>query len=264
MFKKRKVNKSNLRTKEDELDQSAASGQTEGGEAVVVNLVKGNVGTSARGLSFNANSSKTTLPVSATGAVNIESDRSAAAHVYAGDATHTIEIDTAIERDYRSTLERAQQMKQQVADAANDGNGNNNITSHGNGNNDNSKETGNGEKVYKGTNAYDTYTNKDVTTALSNNKATGTMGPLRAPAFLRATVAIDYQPNVCKDYKETGKYISSPLYLCCRNDGDDKRTNTTVFSSSLYSYIHIRLSPFSSFAIIISPLLDSYRYMWFW
>lgn len=29
-------------------------------------------------------------------------------------------------------------------------------------------------------------------------------GPLRAPAHLRTTVRIDYQPDVCKDYKETG------------------------------------------------------------
>ena len=29
-------------------------------------------------------------------------------------------------------------------------------------------------------------------------------GPLRAPAHLRATVRWDYQPDICKDYKETG------------------------------------------------------------
>ncbi|XP_072474322.1 E3 ubiquitin-protein ligase RNF113A-like [Notamacropus eugenii] len=29
-------------------------------------------------------------------------------------------------------------------------------------------------------------------------------GPMRAPAHLRATVRWDYQPDVCKDYKETG------------------------------------------------------------
>lgn len=29
-------------------------------------------------------------------------------------------------------------------------------------------------------------------------------GPIRAPAHLRASVRVDYQPDVCKDYKETG------------------------------------------------------------
>lgn len=29
-------------------------------------------------------------------------------------------------------------------------------------------------------------------------------GPIRAPSNLRATVRWDYQPDICKDYKETG------------------------------------------------------------
>ena len=29
-------------------------------------------------------------------------------------------------------------------------------------------------------------------------------GPIRAPAYLRSTVRWDYQPDICKDYKETG------------------------------------------------------------
>lgn len=36
------------------------------------------------------------------------------------------------------------------------------------------------------------------------SKFTGTQGPLRAPSFLRATTTFDYQPSICKDYKETG------------------------------------------------------------
>ena len=207
MFKKRKVNKANLRKKEDE-GASGASGDAE----VMVNIAKGNV--SSRGLSFNASSAKSsTVPLSQS--VNIESDRNASAHVYAGDATHTIEIDTAIDRDHRSTLERVQAMKAASSDNNNDkgdsGKHDGNREDKGVSNGD----VENGAKVYRGSNAYDTYTGKDVKQALSNNKATGTMGPLRAPAFLRATVAIDYQPNVCKDYKETGTvspYI--PFFLC--------------------------------------------------
>jgi RING finger protein 113A len=39
---------------------------------------------------------------------------------------------------------------------------------------------------------------------ISRKKVAGTFGPMRAPAFLRATSRFDYQPDICKDYKETG------------------------------------------------------------
>jgi len=29
-------------------------------------------------------------------------------------------------------------------------------------------------------------------------------GPIRAPAHLRSTIRWDYQPDICKDFKETG------------------------------------------------------------
>jgi RING finger protein 113A len=35
-------------------------------------------------------------------------------------------------------------------------------------------------------------------------KSGGTFGPMRAPTFIRATSRFDYQPDICKDYKETG------------------------------------------------------------
>ena len=45
-------------------------------------------------------------------------------------------------------------------------------------------------------------------------------GPLRAPAFVRTTCVFDYQPNVCKDYKETGfcGFGDSCIYLHDRSD----------------------------------------------
>jgi len=36
------------------------------------------------------------------------------------------------------------------------------------------------------------------------NDVSDRQGPVRAPAHLRATVRWDYQPDICKDYKETG------------------------------------------------------------
>ena len=38
-------------------------------------------------------------------------------------------------------------------------------------------------------------------------------GPIRAPANLRATVRWDYQPDICKDFKETGFCGFGGLYL---------------------------------------------------
>ena len=39
---------------------------------------------------------------------------------------------------------------------------------------------------------------------IGNEKSSGWHGPLRASAFVRTTARFDYQPDVCKDYKETG------------------------------------------------------------
>ena len=39
---------------------------------------------------------------------------------------------------------------------------------------------------------------------IGSEKGTGTHGPLRANVNVRSTVRFDYQPDVCKDYKETG------------------------------------------------------------
>lgn len=35
-------------------------------------------------------------------------------------------------------------------------------------------------------------------------KGSGAHGPLRASTNVRMTVRFDYQPDICKDYKETG------------------------------------------------------------
>ena len=40
-------------------------------------------------------------------------------------------------------------------------------------------------------------------------------GPIRAPAHLRATVRWDYQPDICKDYKETGYCGFGGLCIFC-------------------------------------------------
>jgi len=80
-----------------------------------------------------------------------------------------------------------------------------------------------GAKLYLGAAAYKTFTKADdltVEQARASMKAKGTQGPLRAPAFIRTTAVFDYQPDVCKDYKETGfcGFGDSCLYMHDRSD----------------------------------------------
>ncbi|KAK9837162.1 hypothetical protein WJX81_007360 [Elliptochloris bilobata] len=59
--------------------------------------------------------------------------------------------------------------------------------------------------VYKGMNNYIDYTSgfrREHT--VGAEKGSGTHGPLRASTNVRMTVRFDYQPDICKDYKETG------------------------------------------------------------
>jgi len=103
------------------------------------------------------------------------SSREVVPQQYAGDATHTSEIDTAADRDARAILERNIKLNNEEG----------------------------GEGVYRGQGGYKTYMNKDIS-QVGSNKYTGTQGPIRAPAFVRSTARFDYQPDICKDYKETG------------------------------------------------------------
>jgi len=71
-----------------------------------------------------------------------------------------------------------------------------------NGGND---DGGNDKKIYKG---MDTKRNKFLA------------GPLKAPTFVRTTCRFDYQPDICKDYKETGfcGFGDTCIYLHDRGD----------------------------------------------
>ncbi|CAN0346770.1 unnamed protein product, partial [Phaeothamnion confervicola] len=94
------------------------------------------------------------------------------------DATRYTEIDTSADRDARAILER--NVKMNAEGLTND-------------------ET----KVYRGMAGYKNYVTKQES-QVGGNKHTGTQGPIRAPQFLRASCRFDYQPDICKDYKETG------------------------------------------------------------
>ncbi|XP_060081259.1 E3 ubiquitin-protein ligase RNF113A-like [Ylistrum balloti] len=94
-------------------------------------------------------------------------------------ATSIVEIDTAKEQDAQAIFEKSQQ-----------------INKEGKGKED--------DKVYKGLNNYQVFYEKRDTAQGNASSGMVRKGPIRAPANLRATVRWDYQPDICKDYKETG------------------------------------------------------------
>ncbi|XP_068646006.1 zinc finger CCCH domain-containing protein 1 [Aristolochia californica] len=98
-------------------------------------------------------------------------------------ATATLETETEFDRDARAIRERTlKQAKESLK---------------GNLKTD--------EKVYKGIHGYTDYKagfRREHT--VSGEKAGGAHGPLRASAHIRVSARFDYQPDICKDYKETG------------------------------------------------------------
>jgi RING finger protein 113A len=60
------------------------------------------------------------------------------------------------------------------------------------------------DKVYRGLNNYTQFYKKKDTVSGNAGSGTNAVGPMRAPTNIRSTVRWDYQPDICKDYKETG------------------------------------------------------------
>jgi RING finger protein 113A len=106
-------------------------------------------------------------------------------------ATATLETETEFDRDARAIRER--QLKQAEAALKKNPSG----AASGSG-------SGAGE-VYKGIHGYTDHKagfRREHTVA--SEKAGGSHGPLRASAHIRLSARFDYQPDICKDYKETG------------------------------------------------------------
>ncbi|MBA0855374.1 hypothetical protein Goshw_012699 [Gossypium schwendimanii] len=62
-----------------------------------------------------------------------------------------------------------------------------------------------GEKLYTGMHGYvDHKAGFRREQTVASEKAGGSHGPLRASAHIRVSARFDYQPDICKDYKETG------------------------------------------------------------
>ncbi|KAL9234539.1 hypothetical protein vseg_009398 [Gypsophila vaccaria] len=101
-------------------------------------------------------------------------------------ATATLETETDFSRDARAIRERALKQAQEALKGKN-------------------KASGGDEKLYKGMNNYTDHRagfRREQTVAAE--KAGGAHGPLRASAHIKVSTRFDYQPDICKDYKETG------------------------------------------------------------
>ncbi|RKP07146.1 hypothetical protein THASP1DRAFT_31044 [Thamnocephalis sphaerospora] len=61
-----------------------------------------------------------------------------------------------------------------------------------------------GDEVYRGQSGYRSFQPVRDPAASANSGAKFRAGPMRAPANIRVTCRFDYQPDICKDYKETG------------------------------------------------------------
>lgn len=74
--------------------------------------------------------------------------------------------------------------------------------------------------LYKGASTYKHFINAAPKTVTQSNASAIRAGPLKGQGNVRITCRMDYQPDVCKDYKETGYcgYGDSCKFLHDRGD----------------------------------------------
>uniref|UniRef100_A0A7S2SXW6 C3H1-type domain-containing protein n=1 Tax=Rhizochromulina marina TaxID=1034831 RepID=A0A7S2SXW6_9STRA len=169
MFKKRSIKGKGIRRKR-ELEES------QGGDEDGTQVVRDDERERKRVNAFSSAEEQTGM--SGEGLRFADQSEGAQQHVYGGSATAESEIDTARDRDARALLEKSIRLQ-------------------------GDSESVDGKKVYRGQAGYKQFIEKKES-QIGGNKHTGTQGPIRAPAFFRATCRFDYQPDICKDYKDTG------------------------------------------------------------
>lgn len=94
-------------------------------------------------------------------------------------ATLYLETETEKDKDAQSIFEKAQKINEELKGKVDD-------------------------KIYRGINNYAQYVTKKDTAQGNASSGMVRKGPIRAPDNIRSTVRWDYQPDICKDYKETG------------------------------------------------------------
>uniref|UniRef100_A0A1B6F179 RING finger protein 113A n=1 Tax=Cuerna arida TaxID=1464854 RepID=A0A1B6F179_9HEMI len=94
-------------------------------------------------------------------------------------ATAVLEIETEVDRDAQAIFERSLKINKELKGKEDD-------------------------SVYRGMANYTQFYEKRDTAQGNASSGMVRKGPIRAPAHLRSTVRWDYQPDICKDFKETG------------------------------------------------------------
>ncbi|XP_055631235.1 E3 ubiquitin-protein ligase RNF113A [Toxorhynchites rutilus septentrionalis] len=169
--------------------QSSESDEAESESAVVVNQerkqktnpnIQGTSGLKSRRKTDNQSASDSASDDNDDIKVVYKSNRSVApTGPQDQGATAELEIETEKQNDAQAIYEKSIEINKELEGKADD-------------------------KVYRGLNNYTQfYKKKD---SALGNAASGMVrkGPIRAPSNIRSTVRWDYQPDICKDYKETG------------------------------------------------------------
>ena len=75
-------------------------------------------------------------------------------------------------------------------------------------------EIENKDGTYKGVAKYQSFISKNP------NAPSKQVGPVKAPTNIRTITVTDFAPDVCKDYKQTGRYKSHTHNQCTMTDSD--------------------------------------------
>ena len=118
----------------------------------------------------------------------------------AGGALAEAEATVAPEREGRARLERSVALQRETL----------------------AELEGGGARTYRGAAGYTDFRagHRDAKEAVAAAKQSGVLGPSRAPTNVRGICRVDYAPDVCKDWKETGQcpFGDSCIFLHDRGD----------------------------------------------
>ena len=83
---------------------------------------------------------------------------------------------------------------------------------------------GGGQRTYRGAAGYVDFRSgpRDAKEVVAAAKHSGALGPSRAPANVRGICRVDYAPDVCKDWKETGQCPFGDACIFLHDRGDYK------------------------------------------
>lgn len=138
----------------------------------------------------------------ASAAAASEINSSAALQAVPGGAFAAAEATVAPERDGRARLEHSVALQRATL----------------------AELEGGGQRTYRGAAGYVDFRSgpRDAKEVVAAAKHSGALGPSRAPANVRGICRVDYAPDVCKDWKETGQCPFGDACIFLHDRGDYK------------------------------------------